>query len=116
MKKVLVAVFAAAVTIFNVCADDGFGLGVWFDVPDNIARKSIEGVGLGLPVIANRDTEGASLALCGNNQQKMDGFQFALFGFNYARSLEGVQLAFINMHRGQHGDFALQWGFYNQSA
>ena len=25
-------------------------------------------------------------------------------------------LAFVNMHKGQHGDFALQWGFYNQSA
>ena len=116
MKKFLAAVFAAVMTIACVSADDGFCLGVWFDVPGNIAGKSIEGIGLGLPVVANRSTEGASLAFCGNNQQKMEGLQFALFGFNYARSLEGVQLGFVNMHRGQHGDFAMQWGFYNQSA
>ena len=111
----MLAVALISASIFNLMADDGAGFGVWFNVPKNISAKNIDGIGLGLPVIANNTTEGASLALCGNNVQKMDGFQFALFGFNYARSLEGAQLAFINMCRAQHGEFALQWGFFNQS-
>ena len=105
----------ACAAIFSLRADDGAGCGVWFDVPKNISGKSIDGIGIGLPLIANQSTEGASLALCGNNVQKMEGFQFALFGFNYARSLEGAQIAFVNMCRAQHGEFALQWGFFNQS-
>lgn len=115
MKKTIIAVMVAFAAIFSVSADDGFGFGVWFDVPGNISGKSIDGIGLGIPVIANAQTEGASLALCGNNVQDMEGFQFALIGFNYAKALEGVQLSFINMFRRQSGDFALQWGFYNQA-
>ncbi|MBE6381236.1 MAG: hypothetical protein E7047_09945 [Lentisphaerae bacterium] len=115
MKKIFIACVLGLACMLQLAADDGFGLGVWFDVPNRIGSKSIEGIGLGLPVIANSQTEGASLALCGNNVQKMEGFQFAWLGFNYARSLEGVQLAFVNMQRKQHGDFALQLGFYNQA-
>lgn len=115
MKKIFVLCVMFACALLPAVADDGFGLGVWFDVPGRIGSKSIEGIGLGLPVIANSKTEGASLALCGNNVQKMEGFQFALFGFNYARSIEGVQIGFVNMPRSQHDEFALQWGFYNQS-
>ena len=115
MKKIFVLCLVIACALLPAVADDGCGLGVWFDVPGRIGSKTIEGVGLGLPVIANRETEGASLALCGNNVQDMEGLQFALIGFNYAKALEGVQLAFINMFRRQSGDFALQWGFYNQA-
>ena len=115
MKKIFVACLVIAACVCNSAADDGFGFGVWFDVPSRIGSKSVEGIGLGIPVMANSKTEGASLALCGNNVQKMEGFQFALFGFNYAKRLEGVQLAFVNMFRSQHDEFALQWGFYNQA-
>ena len=115
MKKIIVALVLCVAGAFNLAAADGFGAGVWFDIPVQVTHKSINGVGLGVPVIANASTEGASLALCGNNVQKMTGVQFAMFGFNYARTLEGVQVAFINMCRAQHGDFALQWGFFNQS-
>ncbi len=111
MKKIIVTLLVAISCFAGAVAGDGFGFGVWFDSSEN----NIEGIGLGLPVIGNNSTEGASLALCGNNVQKMTGFQFAWIGFNYARSMEGVQLALVNMHRGQHGDFAMQWGFYNQS-
>lgn len=115
MKKIFIACVLGLACMLQLAADDGFGLGVWFDVPSRIGGKAIEGVGLGLPVIANRETEGASLALCGNNVQAMEGLQLALFGFNYARSLEGVQLGFVNMLRAQSGDYALQLGFFNQS-
>lgn len=112
MKKIVLACLLAGFCWFNAAAGDGFGLGVWFDSTE----QNIEGIGLGVPVIGNKNTEGASLALCGNNVQKMNGLQFSLLGFNYARSLEGVQISFINMLLKQHGEFALQWGFYNQSA
>lgn len=112
MKKIILAGLLAVACLFNAAADEEFGFGVWFDSSEN----NIEGLGLGLPVIGNKTTDGVSLAICGNKVQKMNGFQFAWLGFNYADSLEGVQLAFINMLRKQHGEFALQWGFYNQSA
>ena len=112
MKKIVLAAVVAVACLFNVAADEGFGFGVWFDSTE----EHIDGIGLGLPVIGNKSTEGASLALCGNNVQIMEGLQFSLIGFNYAKSLEGAQLAFVNMLRRQHGKFALQWGFYNQSA
>ena len=112
MKKFLLAYLLVGVCCLNVFSDDGFALGVWFDS----SKQNIEGIGFGLPVIKNQTTEGASLALCGNEVQKMDGFQLALLGFNYSRSFEGVQIALINMLRKQHGEFAMQWGFYNQSA
>ena len=115
MKKSVVIVLAAICTVFAAVADDGFGFGVWFNQPSSISSKSIDGIALGLPVVANAKTEGGSLALCGNNTQKMEGLQFALFGFNYAKSIEGAQLAFVNMFRQQHGEFAMQWGFYNQA-
>ena len=115
MKKTIVTLLAAVCTVFAAVAGDGFGFGVWFDQPAGLSGKDIEGIALGLPVVANDETEGASLALCGNNTQKMEGLQFTLFGFNYANSIEGVQLSFINMYRKQHGEFAMQWGFYNQS-
>ena len=115
MKKALVMLLVAVCAVFTAVADDGFGFGVWFDQPSGISSKSIDGIALGLPVVANAKTEGASLALCGNNTQKMEGLQFTLFGFNYANSIEGVQLSFVNMYRKQHGEFAMQWGFYNQS-
>ena len=115
MKKAIVIMLAAVCTVFSAVAGDGFGFGVWFDQPAGIGSKDIDGIALGLPVVANDETEGASLALCGNNTQKMEGLQFTLLGFNYAKSIEGVQLSFINMLRKQHGEFAMQWGFYNQS-
>ena len=115
MKKFVAVLVVACAAVFNLKAADAFSAGVWFDIPVQVASKSIDGIGLGIPVIANAYTDGASLALCGNNVQKMTGVQFAMFGFNYARSLEGVQIAFINMCRAQHGEFALQWGFLNQS-
>ena len=112
MKKIVLSALVACCCLLNAAAGEAFGYGIWFDT----SASNIEGVGLGLPVIGNSSTEGASLALCGNNVKKMEGFQFAFIGFNYAKSIEGAQLAFVNMHEGQHGDFALQWGFYNQSA
>ena len=114
MKKILFTLFvvAAAVCAF---ADDNFGAGVWFDCPRNIAGRDIEGLGLGLPVIANDEIEGASLALCGNHSRKVSGFQGALLGFNYAKSLYGAQVAFANFQEGQHDDFAVQVGFYNEA-
>ena len=115
MKKMMLALLIAGFCGLNLSANDGFGCGVWFNLPKKVSSSSIDGIGLGLPVIANAKTHGASLALCGNNVQKMDGLQFALIGFNYARTIEGVQLGFINMLRAQHGKYALQWGFYNQS-
>jgi hypothetical protein len=67
-------------------------------------------------VISCNDLEGASLALCGNKGKEVSGLQFALFGFNYAKSLYGAQLAFVNIQKGQHDDAALQIGAYNQAA
>ena len=112
MKRVALICLLAVAGLFTAAADDEFGFGVWF----NSSRSNIDGVGLGVPVIGNRKTEGASLALCGNKVHNMEGFQLALLGFNYADRLEGVQLSFINMLNRQCGDFALQLGFYNQSA
>ena len=108
----MLAMLVACCCLASAVAGEAFGYGIWFDASEN----NIEGLGLGLPVIGNNSTEGASLALCGNNVKRMEGFQFAFLGFNYAKSMEGAQLAFVNMLEGQHGDFALQWGFYNQSA
>ncbi len=110
MKKF--AIVFAFIFAFALFADEGAGVGIWFDSN----KSKIEGIGLGLPVIKNSETEGASLALCGNHIGKMEGFSFAFLGFNYAARLEGMQLAFVNIHDGQDGDIALQWGFYNQSA
>ena len=107
----MVAILAVAAMAVTVKADDSFGFGVWF----NSSVSNIEGLALGVPVIGNNSTEGASLAICGNHTGKMEGLQFAFIGFNYARALEGVQLAFVNLHDGQSGDLALQWGFFNQS-
>ncbi|MBQ9788127.1 MAG: hypothetical protein IJW31_00805 [Lentisphaeria bacterium] len=115
MKKFLVAVIAVFAAVSFVKADESFACGFWFDAPANIAKTNVEGLALGIPVIASGDMEGASLAICGNDQDKVTGFQFAWLGYNYAKSLEGVQLAFINVQDGQHGDFAFQWGFYNQA-
>ncbi len=115
MKKIFAVMVFAVACVFGAYADEECAAGVWFDLPGNISRMDIDGIGFGLPVIANDETDGASLALCGNHVQKMTGFQFAFLGFNFARSLEGVQLAFVNMFRKQHGDFGMQWGFYNQA-
>ena len=112
MKKFFLAIAIALTTVTALSAAESVGAGIWFDS----TADNIEGIGFGVPVISNNTTEGASLALCGNSVDKMDGVQFAMFGFNFAESLEGVQLSFINIQDGQHGDFALQWGFYNQAA
>jgi hypothetical protein len=116
MKKFLIAVVVLFAVLGVVRADESIGCGFWFDSPNNIARTNIEGLGVGLPVIASANMEGASLAICGNDQDRVSGLQFALFGYNYAKSLEGVQLAFVNIQDGQHGEFAFQWGAYNQAA
>ncbi|MBO5924514.1 MAG: hypothetical protein J6Q81_08365, partial [Lentisphaeria bacterium] len=85
MKRVALICLLTVVSMFTAAADDEFGFGVWF----NSSRSNIDGVGLGVPVIGNRKTEGASLALCGNKVHNMEGFQLALLGFNYADRLEG---------------------------
>ena len=115
MKKILVIMAAAFCTIFSAAAMDDFSFGVWYDLPGSISSRKIDGVALGLPVVANARTEGASLALCGNHTQNMDGFQFALLGYNNAVNFEGVQLALVNIFRNQRDEFAMQWGFYNQA-
>ena len=116
MKKIFVAMLLLGVLCASLKAADGFGWGVWYDVPDYVSSQKVEGITLGVPVMANDYTHGVALALCGNNTQRMDGFQGALFGFNFARSLEGVQLGFANIHHGQHGEFAVQVGGFNLSS
>ena len=117
MKKLLLFLSAVCFFASALRAEEAFAAGFWFDVPVGTASASVGGVGLGIPVISNRNTSGLSLALCGNHtRNRMEGFQFALIGFNYAGSLEGVQLAFVNIQDGQHGKFTFQWGFYNQAA
>ena len=115
MKKFTVILVAMAVLSLNAMADTGCGWGVWFDVPKSVSNTDVDGIGLGLPLIANRSTEGLSLALIGNNVQKLEGLQFAFFGFNYAKTMEGAQVGFVNLNRGQHGDCAVQIGCFNQS-
>ena len=122
MKKMFLTLVALTAFAYNSFADDlfdleedSFGFGVWFDYPEKIEKKDIEGLGIGLPVISCRDLEGASLALCGNKGKEVSGVQLACLGFNIAESLSGVQLSFVNIQERQHDDFALQIGAYNQS-
>ncbi len=115
MKKLLGSVLFAGMLTAAVAAEP-LAVGVWSDVPSGIGSTDVSGVALGIPVVSCGDLEGASLALCGNNTKTTSGFEFALFGFNRARSLEGVQMSLINLQEGQHGDFSLQLGLYNQAA
>ena len=116
MKKICIALFAMFAMTFSVLADESFALGFWFDAPKGIASTEVEGIALGVPVISCGNLEGAVLAICGTHTKRMEGLAFAWLGFNYAKSLEGIQLAFVNLQDGQHGDFSLQIGAYNQSA
>lgn len=114
MKKILFALFAAFLAL-PLSADQPLALGVWKDCPARIGSTDVDGLGIGLPVIDNRNTEGASLALCGNISRKVSGFQGVLIGVNIAESFYGVQLGMVNILKRQHDDAAIQLGFYNQS-
>ncbi len=111
MQKFMIAILVFISGTVSLIAGEAAAAGIWFDS----TASNVEGIGFGIPVIGTETTEGASLALCGNHTEKMDGLQFALFGFNFSESLEGAQVAFVNIQEEQHGDFALQWGFYNQA-
>ena len=111
MKKTLITTLLSLCAVFTLSAGEPVAAGIWF----NSTADNVEGVGFGLPIIGTESTAGASLAFCGNHTEKMDGLQFSFFGFNFAESLEGVQLSLVNIQEEQHGDFALQWGLYNQS-
>ncbi|MCQ2378848.1 MAG: hypothetical protein MJ016_06520 [Victivallaceae bacterium] len=115
MKKLLLFSVALFALTFTLAAEEPVGVGVWFEVPENITAKNIRGVGIGLPIVANEATRGASLALCGNHNQYATGFQGTLFGYNYAKSFYGVQVSFLNVVKEQHGDFATQFGMVNLS-
>lgn len=115
MKKLIFALMLTATVAFSVFADEGFAYGFWFESPKDVKTKSVDGIALGIPVISFRNLSGASLAICGNDTKKTSGFEFAFLGFNRAESLEGVQLAFVNLQDGQHGDFSFQMGAYNQA-
>lgn len=114
MKKWMI-VLLAAVLALPMMADESVAVGFWKDCPNRIGSTDVDGLGVGLPVIYNRDMEGASLALCGNISRKVSGFQGVWIGVNMADSLYGLQLGMVNIQKGQHDDAAVQWGFYNQA-
>ncbi len=116
MKKVMIALVLAVFTALPVLAtESSFALGVWYDCPENIGTTDVEGLCVGVPLIANGEVEGASVALIGNRSREVSGLQFALIGFNFAESLYGIQLGLLNFQGGQHDDFTAQLGFYNQA-
>lgn len=116
MKKWVMLLVLAVFAAMPVMAEESsVGIGVWYECPEDIRGVDVEGLGVGLPLIANGNLEGASVALIGNRSLTVSGLQFSLIGFNYAESLYGVQAALLNFQHGQHDDFALQLGFYNQS-
>ena len=113
MKKILLLTVAVFTLTFPLAADDPIGLGILFSLPEATTKQHIRGLGIGLPIIANEQTKGLSLALCGNHTQYATGVQATFFGYNYAKSFYGVQLSFLNVQKEQHGDFATQVGFVN---
>ncbi len=115
MKKILFALVVVFLSVTVVKAEESFACGFWIDAPAAIGNVDIEGLGVGLPLLGNGDLEGASLSFCGNDQNRVSGLQWAFIGYNYAKSLEGVQMGFINVQDGQHGDFSFQLGAYNQA-
>ena len=115
MKKAIPVLFALFALTFAAFADDDFGFGLWYDSPEQIKNKKIDGLALGLPVVSSKQVEGASLSLFGNETGIMEGFQGTLLGYNKAKALHGVQLSFVNFQQKQHDDPAVQIGIYNQA-
>ena len=123
MKKILLGCIAA-MTMLTVSA--GVDFGVWKDCPDDIQYSSVEGVRLGLPVTdSNGTVEGAELALLMAGSAEVEGLQFTLFGVNFTKKLEGLQLGFVNFVTREldglqigffnhaKSDDGFQWGFLN---
>lgn len=116
MKKLLMITLLSLCATVAVHADEAAAVGFWFNAPSGIGSTSVDGLGIGLPILANHNLRGASLALCGNDSAKTSGAQLVLFGYNRAQSLFGLQFGMINFLEKQHDDFALQLGLYNQSS
>jgi hypothetical protein len=115
MKKFFAVMVLGALVAVNAFADENAAIGFWFDAPKGISSTNVDGIGLGVPVIANKNLRGASLALCGNDSATVSGVQAVLFGYNSAKSMYGLQWGIVNMIEKQHDDFALQLGFFNHS-
>lgn len=116
MKKIyaVMILFLAVMSVF--AAEKGVTAGFWYNCPQKSSRTDINGLGLGVPIMANKDMNGVSVALLGNHSGKVNGFQWALIGFNYAETLYGTQLALANIAKGNSNDCVVQIGAYNKSA
>lgn len=116
--KILLAVLAAIGICGMVSAASQVTLqvGFWFDVPQSISQSTVNGgASFGLPVSAGWRVKGAELSLLASASQEIDGFQYALLGYNSTRTLYGCQLSFLNFVKDGIPATGVQIGLYNQS-
>jgi hypothetical protein len=114
MKKVLLALFAAAMFAGTSFAAVPFKLSLWekFAIPPSqevigiefgIGSYTTEVSGLALNFLYGRTDKviGAQVAMLNFNTESVTGVQYGFF--NKAKYVKGVQIGFINMTEDMHG-------------
>lgn len=113
MQKQLFILIASLFTAVLAAAPGEIGF--WFDPPEKMVSKEIEGLAVGLPVFDGNEIEGASFALCASIFKSAEGLQATLLGFNSADSMDGIQISFVNLIKKHVSEAAVQLGIVNYS-
>ena len=111
----LFAAFCAVVMTGSLWASGDVDYGMFKNIPETIAAKSVIGARFGLPCsISSGMVEGGEFSLCYSATDRVYGFKYALLGVNNGSVIDGAEVAFVNFaNKLLKG---VQVGFYNSSA
>lgn len=100
MKKffMVLVVMLVAGTFAHAGKKVGFQTGYWFDYPKDTRDSIVDGLKLGLPICSgDGEVRGAEISLFCSATDKIDGFQFSIFGGNICKFVHGVQLGLFSV-------------------